>query len=285
MTTASVQLFKRAYRLVVGSIEVKTSKDATPLDIKFSVKKTLKPAPNKATIQIWNLSQDHRNELSELAAVPVSLEAGYFDGPSASSQIFLGNLRTAFSARVGPDIITTVSSGDKSEALRAAAVHKSYAKGAADIGTIFRLLASSLGVSEGNLSTAAAAISASPLKSICSRGFVLSGSAPREMTHLCRSVGYTWCVNDGALQLQPLQKALSGEAVVVSAETGMIGSPSVDSKGLLSVETLMIPDVFPGRALKLEAEYFQGGYRVEETDHSGDSFGADWGIKIKAKKY
>ena len=54
-------LFNRKWALTVSTLEV----DA--FAIHFRVEKTIKPEPNKVTIEVWNLNDDHRAALQELA--------------------------------------------------------------------------------------------------------------------------------------------------------------------------------------------------------------------------
>lgn len=275
--TASIPLFQRKCKVVVGGLEI------TNLDLTFSVSKDLTPKPNKAEIKIWNMTEAHRSAIEQMKDVPCLIEAGYEAG---TSNIFLGDLRSSYSAIDGPDIVTTLSSGDGEKATQKARINVSIKKNTPTT-DILKLAAKALGVGEGNLKTAASQIQAAGLGTIFTAGTVLSGSAVREMSNVCKAVGLTWSVQDGKLQILPIAKALDGEAIKISSATGMVGTPSVDTKGVLKVNTLMIPDVFPGRKLVLDAARLKGQYRIEKTTHKGDtSIGSDqWGIEIEAKKY
>lgn len=275
MTTASIPLFDRVCKVIVGGLEISN------LDLSFSVSKDLTPKPNKAEIKIWNLTEAHRSAIEQMKDVPCLIEAGYKAG---TSNIFLGDLRSSLTVIEGPDWVTSLSSGDGEKATQKARVNISVKKNTPTT-DILKLAAKSLGVGEGNLKTAASQIQSAGLGTIFTAGTVLSGSAVREMTNICRAVGLTWSVQDGKLQILPLAKALDGEAIKLSAATGMVGSPSVDTKGVLKVTTLMIPDVFPGRKIVLDAVRLKGQYRIEKTQHQGDTFGGDWKIEIEAKKY
>jgi hypothetical protein len=268
-------LFLRYFRVVVDTIEIKS------LDVRFKIEKNLKAQPNKAEISIFNLNEAHRSQLEQLPTVAVSVEAGYVGG---SSMIFLGDLRRASSQDSGPDIITTISSGDGEKAIQTARVNVSIRKGTpSDV--VIKTVAKALGVGEGNLNKAVSTIKGAGLGTLFQDGTVISGSAAREMTSLCKSVGFTWSVQGGKLQLLPLQKTLEGEALSIKPDTGLIGSPSVDNKGVMKCRTLLIPDVFPGRKLVLESARLKGQYRIEATTHTGDTSGQDWYIDIEGKRY
>lgn len=271
---ADVLLFKRSVRVVVNTIEIKD------LAMTFRVHKSLKPEPNKAELTIYNLNPDHRSALEQLKTASVLIEAGYEAG---TSTLFLGDLRTAISTTEGPDIVTKLSSGDGEKKVKTARAKVSMKKGAATPAKVLEAVAKSLGVGEGNLKQALGQLGG--VANCFSEGAVISGSSFREMNAVCKSLGLTWSIQDGKLQILSLRKALDGQAIKLSKSTGMIGSPTVDNDGVLTVTMLLAPDVFPGRKLVLDADRLKGQYRIEACDYSGDTHGQDWYCKIEAKRY
>lgn len=272
---AEVTLFRREIRVVVSTIEI------TKLDMSFSVTKTLKPEPNTAELKILNLNEKNRSALEQLRVAPVLIEAGY---KNATTVLFVGDLRTAFSVQEGPNIITALSSGDGEKKIQTSRVNVSIGKNTT-VDAVIRAVAEALGVGAGNLNDAVKDLKLSKVGTMFSAGTVIYGNAAREMTSLCRSVGLSWSVQDGKLQIIPLRQVLAGAAILLSPSTGLIGSPSVDNKGILSARMLMIPDVSPGRKLVLDAKRLKGQYRIETTKHSGDTAGGDWYIDVEAKAY
>jgi hypothetical protein len=267
-------LFKRKIRVVVNTIEI------TDLAMTFTVKKSLKPEPNTADLTIHNLNPDHRSALEQLKTATVLIEAGYEEG---TSTLFVGDLRTAVSVDEGPNIITKLSSGDGEKAVKQARVKVSLKKGAANPAKVLESVAKSLGVQEGNLSQALGKLSG--LSNCFSEGAVISGSAFKEMNAVCKSLGLTWSIQDGKLQILSLRTALEGVAIKLSPSTGLIGSPTVDNDGVLSAVMLLAPDVFPGRKLVLDSKRLQGQYRIETCEYQGDTHGTDWYIKLEGKRY
>lgn len=273
---ADVKLFGRKIRVVVSTIEI------TELTMLFNVVKTLKPEPNRAELTIYNLNPSNRSKLEQMVQAPVQIEAGYQDGMSV---LFLGDLRTAITVHQGPDYITKLSSGDGERAVKTARVNVSLKKGSAGADKVLEAVAKSLGVGDGNLKQALAVIKAAGLADLFSEGTVIFGSAFREMTTICHSLGLTWSIQDGKLQILEKKKALEGQAIKINERTGLIGSPTVDNKGVLTCQTLLIPDVFPGRLMVLESERIQGQYRIESCQYTGDTRGQDWYIQIEGKRY
>lgn len=271
---SSTELFQRAATLTIGAIEI------TALRFAFAVSASVKPQPNKATIRVWNMNPDHRSQIEGAGVLPVRLDAGYIGG---TQTIFLGDLRTCPTTREGPDLITTVESGDGERAIRTSRVKVSAAKGTT-VDQILRDVASAIGVAPGNLADATKKLKAAGL-GIFPAGTVLTGSAAREMTHLCKGLGLEWSVQKGALQILERGKAVAGEAILMSKKTGMIDAPTVDNKGVLSVSSLLNPEIFPGRLLVLEGDRLKGQYRIEECAFQGDTHGSEWRVDMKAARY
>jgi len=272
-------LFKRSARVVVSTIELTTDAPEGSLDVAFNVAKSLKPEPNTAEIQIWNLNADHRSQLEEAEQVPVSIEAGY-EGETA--RLFLGNLRTAISVREGPDIVTTLQSGDGEKEVKTKRINTSVNPGTAN-DAVLKQVIKSLGVGLGNTDEIVNGLSFKSVGQLWPSGTVLSGSAARNMTQLAESFGLEWSIQDGAIQLLQKGTALAQLDVAITPNTGLIGSPSVDNEGILSCQTLLIPEIFPGRTITLESERLSGRYRVEQCVYTGNTGGADWYIDLEAK--
>lgn len=290
------------------------------LDAAFEVVKSLKEEPNTCELTIWNLNEKHRADLSELARdiadsvrkaeaalkaaegegaeadaaefrnllanVPgllCRIEAGYREGVTT---IWSGDLRTVDHVREGPEWITTISSGDGERAYSGTRVKMSSPRKGADIDTVFRTLARALGVDQGNLGSAVAALRRSPLaRVIKEQGIVIYGPASRELSSLARSAGLEWSIQDGALQLLERGKARNGDVVVLRADTGMIGTPSVGTEGLLRVRSLIIPGIRVGGLIQLDARDVKGMYRVERATWSGDTSSDSWHIEMEATRY
>lgn len=262
----SQKLFDRRAILTVDRIQVED------LRIAFRIKKSLKPEPNTAEIHVWNLNPDNRAKLEALPQTEVKLEVGYKSGTSI---IFLGDLRTAYTTEDPPDLITTIASGDGEEAQKKARINQSFGPGTS-IDTVLRALARALGVGQGNVARVAAELRFSGVGTLYSSGVVLSGPVSREMTDFARSAGLEWSIQDGALMLLNRGRALERMAVLLSPETGLIGTPSVTSKGKLSCVSLLIPDLYPGRMLMMAAARVKGLFRIEQIEYIGDTHGQEW---------
>ena len=196
--------------------------------------------------------------------------------------IFDGDLRKAHSRREGPDVVTEVEAADGERAYRTARVNRSFGAGTS-LGSVIQSIGRSLGVGVGNLAELATQAGFEGLGQLFSEGTVTSGPAREEFSGLLDSAGIEWSIQDNTLQLLPRGQALAGTAVVLSSDTGLVESPSVDSEGVATAKMLMIPDVFPGRKVQIESEFVRGLYRVTKAKFIGSTFGTEWFIEIEGK--
>ena len=289
-------LFDRRWALTVSTLEV----DA--FGIHFRVEKTIKPEPNKVLIEVYNLNEEHRGTLQELApgkkikakgrkgktspnltgAVPVRLEAGYKE--DGTDLIYLGDLRTVDSELTGPDWVTAVTSGDGERAFRTARINQAFGP-KTPVRTALSAAVKALGLGNGNLASVVASLQLQGNANVYTRGVVLSGSAARALSDICRSANLEWSIQDGVVQFVDLNKALAQRAISLSSGTGLIGSPNVDGNGVLKAKTLMIPGMQCGRLVVVDSRQIQGQFRVEKIVTEGHSHGPDWGHEIEAKRY
>lgn len=284
------KLFGRKYRVQVRDIRIET------LRCVFKVTKHLKPDPNTIELKIYNLTEDHRKALENIPARPdnvtlaklvsdltapnmVRLEAGYEDG---MSQIYLGEVRAAHSAQEGADVVTMVTSGDGEKDVQVQRINVPLGVGT-PVDTALRAIVTALGCGEGNLEKVIGSIKLSGAAEMFPAGGVLYGSAADELDAFCKAANLDWSIQEGKLLLLDRGKAQAGTALVLSSNTGLIESPTVDSKGIVTAKTLMIPDMYPGRAVVFDAKSLKGGYRVEECSYQGDTHGREWYIEIKCK--
>ena len=57
----------------------------------------------------------------------------------------------------------------------------------------------------------------------------------------------------------------------------------MDKAGVVSIKTVMLPDLAPGVPVTLDSKTIKGAYRLTECEYIGDTHGSDWHIQSKAK--
>lgn len=276
-------LFGRQYQVVVAPVGSSLGLDVSELRCTFKVKRTLKPDPNTATVEIYNLSESSRSTLEGAKKLVLRLDAGYVD--TGTTQLFLGEVRNAFTRAEETDVITTVTSGDSEKEMQEARLHMTLGPGIT-APTALAAIAATLNVGPGNLAQAQALLAAKGATAMYGvHGSAITGNAARAMTDICRSAGLEWSIQDGTLQFLNKNQPAAQKAVELSSDSGLIGSPSVDysassktKKGGVTVKAtcLIIPDLLPGRLAVMKTRFITGGFRIEEVEYEGDTFGDAW---------
>ena len=203
--------------------------------------------------------------------------------------------------REGPDIITTIASGDGEKKNRNARIDRSYAPGTT-IQQVVKDLAEAMGVGLGNLNRIGK-VEFPKAGATFPTGTTLSGNVSDELTEILRSAGLEYSIQDEQLQILTRDQALKDEVVILAPDSGLVGTASVGSDRILRCTTLMIPDIFPGRRVRPETESVQGDvsaiqsrgsgrrhlenfsgiFRCQKCIYTGDtSAGERWTIEIEA---
>jgi hypothetical protein len=270
------RLYDRKARLTVDVLEIED------LDFAFNIEKSTAKEPNTAEIKVFNLKEDNRNQLHYAQrGVETILQAGYRDNLSV---LFIGNLKEVQSVKDGVDWVTTVRSGDGQNAAVEARYNKSYAPGTSAAKVVGEL-ADALGI---NTSKAARKIRQGVLRDGARqfvKGTVVKGSTYDELDRLLRSMGFEWSVQDGELQVMDSGGPTENPAVLLSPESGLIGSPVVGSDGVAHLIALIQPGLQPGRKIEVESLAVQGLYRIERVVFNGSTepTAGQWYAEIEAK--
>ena len=291
---ASSALINRASTITVGPVQIVNIGQSVGLSCWFKVRRSLKAKePNTCDLRIWNLSPETLQALAQAAqplpgaatapntistVLPVSIVAGYKD--AGTSQIFLGEMRSAQTVIDGPDRVTELTTGDGDEAMILARSTQAFGPGQNAFVVASKLLVDAK-LAPGNIGTVQPILAATPMYT---RGVCKKGATWDLLQDLARSCGLEVTVQGGTTQWTVLGQPLPGDAYVLSADTGLIGSPTVDSKGVLTCQTLLLPGIKPGSVVVLASEYVKGAYRVTSVEYTGSTFGQEWYCAIEAKK-
>lgn len=255
-------LFGRRWRVQVDDLDV------SELDVSFTVKRTLQARPGTCELKVYNLDASHRAQLTTARRPVVILSAGYDPPP----MLFRGDARKVEITRDGPDWVASITAGDGEHAIRTARASVSFAPGTS-VADVVRTLGERMGLGAGNLATA---ITAAGIVEILQEGAVVRGPAAAELTRVCASVGLSWSVQDGALQVLQVGRGLTRTAVELGPDSGLVGSPERGKGSAVKAKALLIPDLVPGRLVSLRSGVVSGTFRVEAAEYTGDTRGTDW---------
>lgn len=279
------RFWMRDCKLVVGK-DSGEGLDLSNLRITFQTKKGDAETPNSAEISVYNLSDETalkvRREFTQ-----VFLSAGYVNNMGL---IFQGNIRQVRIWREnGVDKVMSILAADGDRAYNFATVNRTLAAGSRP--------ADRVGVCQDSFRAKGAgeAYAPDPGGEALPRGKVMYGMARKYMRDEARDTGCEWSFQDGRMQLVPRDGYLPGEAVVLTHETGLVGSPEQTQDGV-SLKALLNPRLKVGGRVKLDNASIKeaqtqigkasgekppaldadGFYRIIKIEYKGDTRGNDW---------
>lgn len=229
------------------------------LRIAFEVTKSDGQQLNTGKVTIYNASLT-TSQASRVIGSTVQLYAGYGD---AAGLIFLGDITRSGYFKERPDTRLEIESGD-GQAARGKSISTTL-KGEQKLGGVLQTLAEAAGL---KLDTSGLDLNTS----LPSTGSIsLSGQALTQVNRVARANRLDWTIEDGRIIVTQRGEATQLPALVISPDTGLIGSPSPGDGGRLIVRTLLNPELRLRRIIKLESRDYQGWYLVRRIKHFGDS--------------
>lgn len=271
-----------------------TVKIIDDLQITFDIKKDTAKDPNKAVINVYNLSDDtlayiNNNIRNSLA---VALMVGYRN--NGLPVIFKGTVQWTQTTRQGADKVTELHCLDGGMNLSIANTSRSYPKGT-KIKKIIGDLAGDLGCVTGN-------ILVDDDSAISSASF-FCGNTGHNLEALCKSINHTVSIQDGSVYVTPANMRRRATCFYVSETTGLIGSPEVYHDDLkpakkvskktvnakkkrpatgVTFQMLMQGAILPEKTVYLKSDDFDGYFKVSSVTHTGDYYGGEWITKVTA---
>lgn len=240
--------------------------------VQFKIDKTDQKAPNTSQVVISNLSPTTRSALQK-KGVKLQLEAGY--QATGMSRIFIGDVRTVDHVRNGADWETRLKLGDGERAYRFARANESFGSGTPTSAILMRL-ANLSGLTLGNVQTVAAS-----LKKTIDHGYKAYGRWSDVFGTFVNSLGLTWSIQDGALQVLAPGDSVATQVPLISASTGLLDSPEMgtpEKKGapaLLKFKALLFP-ANPGTQVQIKSLRYDGVVVLRKVSLVGDTHGDDW---------
>jgi hypothetical protein len=275
-----MSLFGRTVRLLVGP-PGEEGLDLSDLRISFSVEKRVKGQPNKAEITVYNLSENTRKNIT-VVNNRVLLYAGY-DEPGL---LFFGDITKVEHSRVNEQWSTKIQATDGGQKLRETRVSESFKEGATGEQVINRL-ANLIGIPVGELSV--------DLGDAFANGFSAVGPAKDIIDTLSKKFGFDWSVQNNELQIINKDSSTQQDAVLLTPETGLIGTPQPVTKDAQKLDlssqndkftarTLIDSRLTPGRKVQIESREVNGLFRVDTIGYVGDTHGNDWYSDIEVSE-
>lgn len=235
------QYLRKCSLLVVGAGD---ALDLSALRVTFETKQEDEESPNNAQVRVYNLAPETMTRIQK-EYTRVILQAGY-DGNFGV--IFDGTIKQF---RIGKEDSTTtymdLLAADGDRAYNWATVSKSLAAGSTPAQRISALVGAMApqGVTPGQI------IIPENTGGVLPRGRVLFGLARNALRDQVRSTGSTWSIQNGQVNVIPLDGYLPGEAVVLNARTGLIGRAEQTQEGVRA-RSLINPRIVQGGLVKID---------------------------------
>lgn len=218
--------------------------DLSQFRFRFETKQQDEESPNNCAIRVYNLSQATMDKVREEYS-RVVIQAGYEKGPFGV--IFDGTIKQFRMGR--EDNLTTyldILAADGDIAYNWAVVQQSIRAGSSHADRVNAIIKAMdpHGVTAGQIIYPDAG-------GILPRGKVLFGYAKAAMRAQMQTMGSTWSIQNGRVNVIPLDGYLPGEAVILTAATGLIGRPEQTQEGI-KARCLLNPKIVVGGTVKID---------------------------------
>lgn len=259
------------------------------LNISFSVSKSSnnKKKPNKANIEIFNLSHDYQTYFED-NFIDVVLSVGYSD--TGMKRLFAGNATIVGTRKSGSDIITSIQLDSLYNDLNFKTVSRSTPPGVSITSVLDNLIKDMEGVNR-------LIATGENVKNTVVDGYPMFGSPRQILNELAEAYELEWQVDDNVLYVMDAGKSYQlndNQAFVISEVSGLIERPYYDNvekrrrkkdkvkearKGV-KFKTLLNPSLVAGGLVKLDYSDFEGFYKIESLRHTGEYYGDVWETEL-----
>lgn len=225
--------------------QLQNALDLSSFRFRFRTEQADLPSPNNCEIRVFNLSDSTmRQVLQEYSEVV--LQAGYENGNFGV--VFRGTVRQW---RIGKEDSKTsyldILAADGELGYNNAVVSTTLSRGA----TVQEQLdAIRAGFQSWGLDIGYNGIAPGDAQALM-RGKVMFGLARTALNSVARTTGTTWSIQDGKINIIPLDGYLPGEALVLNRDTGLIGRPEQTAEGV-RVRCLLNPRIVPGGLVQID---------------------------------
>jgi hypothetical protein len=118
------------------------------------------------------------------------------------------------------------------------------------------------------------------LKKTLAKSEALRGSAINKLRYLTDSLGLNVTINNQSISIRPKGLAASGDLIVISQDSGMVGKPVKVDNGW-EVISLLRHEFEPGLAVVVESlNEGSGVLFIQRVEHTGDTRGQEWHSKL-----
>jgi hypothetical protein len=272
------------------------------LRVAFSVRRTIKPDPDTATVRIWGMDPARALAMqalhNELGSSTLSIDAGY---EGAITRLFSGDVRRQPTlARDGGDLVLAAEADDAGEAINDVTITgvSGYGLSAQNMidaaletmNAFYAVRTPPVPPIVAHPSVAAVIAAANPAATAATFSLVTVGKASDLLTEAARILGCRWFIRDSQFFLAA-RKLPTDTLAVELPRTHWLSEPTEDGD-LVRVTTLFDTMLAPGRQVALVGrKVFEQPwpsveiFRAESCDYSGDTEGGPWSIACELRRF
>lgn len=270
--------------------------DMSELHFKFIVKRGDIQTPNSIDVRVYNVSPETANKIAsrkpESEFTRLILQAGYGNDLGV---LFDGTIKQVRRGRESAtDTYLDITAADGDRAYNYAYIATSLAAGSTANdhinAAVNAMSPAPYGITKGYIP---------PLPdNKLPRGKVMFGMARDAVRQVASTTRNNWSIQNGQLQLVPLDAYIFDQAVVLNSKTGLIGQPELTQNGV-QVRALINTKFVPGKPIQLDQKSVNllrvglslqdevnagfipevpsdGIYRILYAEHMGDTRGNEW---------
>ncbi len=273
--------FQRICTVRIGSVEI-VHRSSEDLRIAFDISRDKSRDPNSGMVSIWGLAKTTSAELERNPRLFCELSCGYAD--EGESRIFTGVVLGAHTMREADGgWVTTAELGDDAEIKSSIAMIARTFPTGTPFATVITEIVKAAGLKTkgiASLNSYARLAGSATLP----RPWPAFGQALGCLHSICRSLGFQYTIQDQEVIFFGLGKGIGNSAPVIRSEN-IHGSVSIDAEETISFSCGMIPDLVPGKALRMDARDISGDYVAISTKHTGDTHQGDWVVSVEADPF
>lgn len=269
------------------------------LRVQFDITKTIYRTPNVATIKVFNLTGVSEKKITQ-EYNDIILQGGYVGEGQKPRLFFRGNVVWASGYRDDTARVCEILAKDGDKDFHGALVNFTLAAGHTDADAVRQLLTSFRATTLGH-------VHGKNLDVKHGRARTFSGNARDVLDDIAGNNDAEWSIQNGLLTMVPVDSTLPTEAFEISSETGLLGAPEANDKGI-TMKVKFDPRILPGSKVwlknnEVKAKHLKaaitgqqrklqgpkiparldpdGIYKVYAVHATGDTRGDDWTAELK----
>ena len=271
--------YKLTFQIETTAGEEKAIEIRSPLTLELDVVRNTQSSLNSATFRVYNLSETNRSlifqnrtSINDVSGnrKKVILQAGYETARNRDDDlatIFTGNLLEAYSYRQGSNVITYINAQDGALSAYNSTISATLEKGTSLKDVAKTIMSGLAGIKQGAIGEIAG--EAKTAVAINGNNFNLLKKDYKDRVFIDLEK-----VN--ILNVNEYIKSTGGRVLLISSETGLLGTPQRQGTNLV-MDVIFEPQIVVGQLVNVRSQVnplFDGQYKVMGLKHSGIISGA-----------